>query len=105
MGRIFLDGQIGSIPPKSEEMTSKPGLARKGTVRQGKNWPRRGDGHRSNKFLNEIYRVIHIWKRDDNENKAHLSRKAFWLKAKTNNQQQPWSRDYCSAYTIFCEKL
>ena len=38
-GRIFLDWQIGSIPPKSEEMTGKPGLAREGTVRQGKIGP------------------------------------------------------------------
>ena len=61
IGRISLDWQSGRIPPKSEEMTGKPGLAREGTVRQGKNWPRRGDGHRSNKFRNEIYRVIHTY--------------------------------------------
>ena len=39
IGRIFLDWQIGSIPTKSEEMTGKPGLAREGTVRQGKIGP------------------------------------------------------------------
>ena len=37
IGRICLDWQIVRIPPKSEEMTGKSGLAREGTVRQGEN--------------------------------------------------------------------
>ena len=71
--------QICGISPKSEEMTGKPGQGRDSET--GSNWPRRGDGHRSNKFLNEIYRVIHIRKMADNENKAPPDQKCILLKS------------------------
>ena len=64
-------------------MTGKPGQGRDSET--GSNWPRRGDGHRSNKFLNEIYRVIHIRKMADNENKAPPDQKCILFKSK--NQQ------------------
>ena len=64
-------------------MTGKPGQGRDSET--GSNWPRRGDGHRLNKFLNKIYRVIHIRKLDDNKNKAPPDQKCIMFKSE--NQQ------------------
>ena len=49
IGRIPLDWQSGRIPPKSEEMTGKPGLA----------WPGQGRDSETGKKLAQTYRVIH----------------------------------------------
>ena len=64
---------------------STGGLGPTSETGTGTNGTRRCDGHRSNKFLNEIYRVIHIRKMADNENKAPPDQKCILLKSK--NQQ------------------